>query len=108
VIELGNLDVARDFSDVRMIADAYARLLFQQSAIGGTFNVCSGRAIALRNVLELVMSLSGHRFEVKVNSNLVRSNEVRSLHGSRAKLEGVIGSLMSIPIEDTLQWMLDD
>jgi nucleoside-diphosphate-sugar epimerase len=108
VIELGNLDVARDFSDVRMIADAYARLLFAQSAIGETFNVCSGRAIALRDVLDLVMSLSGHHFEVNVNPSLVRPNEVRSLHGSRAKLEGVIGPLLSIPLEETLRWMLDD
>ena len=47
VIELGNLDVARDFSDVRTVAETYARLLETPRAIGGTFNICSGRAVSL-------------------------------------------------------------
>jgi len=108
VIELGNVDVARDFSDVRAVVDAYARLLNAPQAIGGTYNICSGRAVTLREILELVISLTGHRLEVRVNSELVRSDEVRSLSGSAAKLEGVIGKLVHIPLQDTLRWMLED
>ena len=107
IIELGNIDVARDFSDVRMVADAYARLLAAQAAIGGTFNVCSGRAVSLKDLLDLVTGISGHAFEVRVNPAFVRSNEVRSLHGSRAKIENLIGPLRRITLEETLRWMLD-
>ena len=107
VIELGNLDVARDFSDVRMIADAYVRLITTPGAVGKTFNVCSGRAVALREVVDLAVKLSGHPIEIQVNPALVRSHEVRSLHGSRAKLEATIGSLRQISLEETLSWMLE-
>lgn len=107
VIELGNIDVARDFSDVRTIADAYMRLVTAPEAIGRTFNVCSGRAVSLREVLGLVTGLSGHQFEVRVNPQFVRSNEVRSLHGSPHKIEQVIGALRHVPLEETLRWMLD-
>jgi nucleoside-diphosphate-sugar epimerase len=108
VIELGNMDVARDFSDVRTVADAYARLLASPGASGGTFNVCSGRAVTLHEVLDLVTDISGHKLEAKVNPALVRANEVRSLWGSPARLEGVIGPLRAIPLEETLRWMLDE
>lgn len=107
VLELGNLDVARDFSDVRTVVDAYARLLTAPAAIGETFNVCSGEATSLQEVIDIVTRLTEHRFEVRVNPAFVRAHEVRSLRGSRAKLERAIGPLSSVALEDTLRWMLD-
>lgn len=106
-IELGNLDVARDFSDVRAVVQIYARLLGQAEAVGGTFNVCSGRVVALRDILETVCRLSGHHLDVRVNPQFVRANEVRSLQGSQVRLERVIGRLPVIPFEETLRWMLE-
>ena len=108
VIELGNLDVARDFSDVRTVVDAYARLLDSPAAIGGTFNICSGLAVRLDEILELVASLSSHRPEVRINPALVRADEVKTLSGSSAKLEAVIGELKGIGLADTLRWMVED
>jgi nucleoside-diphosphate-sugar epimerase len=108
VIELGNLDVARDFSDVRTVAAAYAKLLTESAAIGETFNICSGLAVSLREVVQMVSELSGHPLEVKVNPAFVRANEVRTLRGSPDKLEKVIGTLDSIPLRQTLGWMLED
>ena len=108
VIELGNTDVARDFSDVRAVVDSYARLLQQPAAIGATYNVCSGEACTLRELIGLVEQLSGHRMDVRVNPAFVRPDEVRYLCGSKARLEGVIGPLAMPSLEDTLRWMLDD
>jgi nucleoside-diphosphate-sugar epimerase len=108
VIELGNLDVARDFSDVRTVVDAYARLLETPDAIGGTFNICSGEAVTLSDILDLVAKLSGHRPEVRSNPALVRADEVKVLRGSAVRLESVIGKLNGIGLADTLRWMLDD
>ena len=107
VIELGNLDVARDFSDVRSVVEAYARLLETPQAAGETFNICSGRAVSLREIIDMVSAISGHQFDVRTNPALVRANEVRILLGSANKLESVIGDLRRIPLEETLQWMLD-
>lgn len=84
-IELGNLDIARDFSDVRTVAETYAKLLSEPKAIGGTFNVCSGAAVSLHELLDIIWRLSDHRFEVRVNPAFVRHNDVRVLQGSKAK-----------------------
>ncbi len=107
-IELGNLNVARDFSDVRAVADTYARLLACPLATGGTYNICSGKAVSLSEILELVSNLTGHRFDVRVDSAFVRSDEVRILAGSSAKLERDIGPIAHFPLTETLRWMLED
>lgn len=106
-IELGNLEVARDFSDVRMVAQAYLRLLTSPAAIGRTFNVCSGTAYTLNEVLSLAREVSGRTLDVRVNPALVRDNEVKVLLGSRARLEACIGALDSFELRDTLRWMLE-
>lgn len=106
VIELGNLHVARDFSDVRMVVQAYLRLLETPAAVGQTFNVCSGKAFTLTEVLELVREVSGRNFEVRVNPAFVRDNEVKVLLGTRAKLEACVGKLDAFELRETLRWML--
>lgn len=107
-IELGNLDVARDFSDVRSVVEAYARLLEAPDAVGGLFNVCSGNARTLGVVLDLAAELTGHRMNVTVNPAFVRPDEVRTLCGSRAKLEAAIGDLAMPSFKETIAWMLAD
>lgn len=106
VIELGNLDVVRDFSDVRMVVECYRRLL-APDAPTGTFNVCSGVGHSLQDVLALMRQLTGHEIEVRVNPAFVRANEVHTLIGSRARLDAAIGVVPSIPLADTLRWMLE-
>jgi nucleoside-diphosphate-sugar epimerase len=105
VLELGNLDVERDISDVRMAVDAYTRLL-EQPQPGQTFNVCSGQGYALRDILALASSLTGHQPEVRVNPAFVRANEVKRLVGRKAALEAAIGPVHPIALADTLRWML--
>ncbi len=107
VIELGNLHVARDFSDVRSVVQLYQRLLDTPAAVGQTFNVCSGKAWTLDDVLTMVRQISGHDFEVRVNPAFVRANEVKTLLGSRAKLDAVVGMVPEIALQDTLRWMLE-
>jgi len=106
LIELGNLDVARDFSDVRTVVQYYCRLLENPAALGQTFNVCSGQAHTLDEVLAMVRTLAGYDFEVRVNPAFVRANEIKTLIGSRAKLVAAVGAEPDIPLMDTLRWML--
>lgn len=103
-IELGNLDVFRDFSDVRAVANAYRRLV-QACPAGDTVNVCSGRSHSLREVIEIVGKIAGDDIEVKVNPSFVRAHEVRSLLGSAARLRSIIGEWDSPPLRETLEWM---
>lgn len=106
-LELGNLDVFRDFSDVRAVVDAYRRLLASDSA-GQVFNICSGQGHALRDILDLMQGLTGHLPEIRVNPVFVRANEVRTLVGSNERLVARIGPMRQIPLRETLQWMLSN
>lgn len=106
VLELGNLHVVRDFSDMRSVVSADGRLLDEQFA-GQTFNVCSGTGYALEDVLAMMCDLAGYQPEIKVNMAFVRVNEVHTLIGSNAKLREAIGAQPTIALRDTLQWMLE-
>lgn len=105
-IEMGNLEVARDFSDVRTVADCYARLLEAPGAIGKTLNICSGHPYVLRDVVAMVERLAGLCFDIGVNPAFLRKSDLTTLFGSRALLEQVIGPVDMPPLEDTLLWML--
>jgi nucleoside-diphosphate-sugar epimerase len=106
LLELGNLDVVRDFSDVRSVVQSY-RLLLEAGLAGETFNICSGQGHSLLEVVQMVRELTGHDPEVRVNPAFVRASEVHRLVGSRARLDAAIGVVPSIPLRDTLQWMLE-
>lgn len=106
-IELGNIDVVREFSDVRRVVEAYARLL-EVPGSGEIFNICSGIGISLREVISVAETLTNHRIEVRMNPDYVRDNEVTELVGSCEKLEKAVGALPVYKIQDTLEWMLQD
>ena len=103
-IQLGNLDVSRDFSDVRDVVSAYVALL-ESEVHSETFNVCSGRAVALRDLLQMVGRLTGHALRVEVDSALVRKDEIASLRGSHQKLSRAVGFTPRYSLEQTLAWM---
>lgn len=104
-VELGNLDVVRDFSDVRRVAEAYVRLLTAQVP-GAVTNLCSGAGRSLRWVLDQLREISGHDLEVRVNPAFVRASEVHRLVGSSATMEAALGQLPFGDFRDTLSWML--
>jgi nucleoside-diphosphate-sugar epimerase len=105
-IALGNLAVARDFSDVRSVAAIYRRLLAASPA-GETLNVCSGRAHTLAGVIEIMSAIAGYAIEVRIDPALVRSNDVRVLVGSDEALCRAIGPVAPIALADTLRWMYE-
>jgi len=107
IIELGNLDIARDFCDVRQVAYAYRRLLETPAAIGETVNICSGSAYTLQYVLKQAAAISGHHLDVRVNPAFVRSADVKNLFGCKTKLESLISELPPITLSDTLRWMIE-
>jgi len=105
VLELGNIDVERDFSDVRMVADAYVRLLATDAA-GTVVNVCSGVGRSLRSVLEALRAITGHEPQLRVAQHLVRRAEVHRLVGSNARLRALVGELRYTDFDRLLRWMV--
>lgn len=106
-IELGNLDVEREFNDVRMVCDAYLGLL-AHGMPGQVYNVCSGRPYTLLHVMTMLGQITGHKVVVDVNPEFVRANEVHRLCGSADKLRACVGELPAYDLQSTLSWMLQD
>ena len=105
-IELGNIDVARDFSDVRDVAKIYVQLLTSEPE-GQVVNICSGVSHTLKNVLDICSELTGHNLQIEINPDFVRANEVKSLCGDTKRLETLIGKTSRHPLKTTLHWMLN-
>lgn len=104
LIELGNTDVVRDFSDVRDVARAYVRLL-QTRPVGDVFNICSGIGYSLTDILKMMANITGYSIETRVNPAYVRAGEVHRLIGSNVRLKAYAGIDTIIPLTSTLEWM---
>jgi len=107
-IELGNLDVWREFNDVRMIAEIYRELVLHIVPVGETLNVCTGKGYTIREIIKLCEQITGHHIEITVNPKFVRKNEVQALMGNNQKLHALSGGWNTRSLENTLKWMLND
>lgn len=102
IIQLGNIDVYREFNDVNYLINCYDLLLnskFQSDIV----NVCSGKIYSIREVLALMEDISSHKIEIKVNPQFVRKNEIKILKGSTTLL---FNSLKTQPKEFNLKDVL--
>jgi len=105
-LELGNIDVERDFSDVRDICEYYRKLL-EAPQTSKVVNLCSGTLTSLKDIISLSETLTNHKLEVAVNPKFVRQNEISKLCGSQRNLIAIIGGVDPKPLEDTLDWVLE-
>lgn len=109
-IELGNLNIEREFNDVHMICDAYLHLLeFGNS--NEIYNVCSGQARSLQFVMDMLKNITGQNIDIRINPDFVRASEVHRMVGNPLKFQHLLTSnsiTLHIPaLEDTLKKMLD-
>jgi nucleoside-diphosphate-sugar epimerase len=107
MIELGNMDVWREFNDVRDVVHAYRKLI-EAAPVGQTVNVCSSNLVSLRDALALATELTGENIEARVNPVFVRANEVLTLGGDTALLKKFVPDWQPRPLRETLAWMLED
>ena len=105
-VAVGNVDVVRDLSVVRDVVRAY-RLLVERGEAGVAYNVCSGRGVSVREVAEVMLSMSDAPLELVVDPELVRPVDVPRLVGSPARLRAATGWGAEIPLETTLRDVLD-
>ncbi|WP_462429871.1 NAD-dependent epimerase/dehydratase family protein [Bilophila wadsworthia] len=105
-IELGNINVTREFGDVRDVTSWYVRLA-EAKAPWGPFNICSGIGYTLNQVINILHTLTGHRPEICINPKFIRANEVHTLIGSPTKLTQCIGDIFPKGLINTLRWMLE-
>ncbi|MEM9566579.1 MAG: GDP-mannose 4,6-dehydratase [Actinomycetota bacterium] len=103
----GDLSPERDLTDVRDVVRAY-RLLAETGEAGQTYNVCSGRAVAMHTVLDTLLALSPAPIRPEVDPARLRPVEVPALRGSPDKLAEATGWAPGIELDQTLREVLDD
>lgn len=114
VIELGNINVSRDFCDVRDIVGWLVELVKQASCYTNvtqlnavsTYNLSSGAPTKLQGLLGELSSLSGVKPEIQQLKALMRANETESLWGDNAKVIDQTGRSLRYSLPQTLAWML--
>lgn len=107
VVEVGNLDAERDWTDVRDIVRAY-RLALEKGEPGEVYNLGSGRATSVRRLLEMLVELSGLQVEIRQAPSRLRLLEVPRLVADPTRFRELTGWRAEIPLEqtlrETLQW----
>lgn len=105
-IELGNLNVRREFNDVRFVTESYIRLL-EAEVENTTVNICTGKAYSLQDIFDELQTLTNHQMRISVNPEFVRANEIEELYGDPSLLESLIGPLPEFKLQSTLKTMLE-
>ena len=103
-INLGNLDLFRDFSDVRRVVEVYARLV-SRPVEHAIVNICSGRTVHLASIIGLLKEISGHSIDVIKDPALMRPGEPHVIQGSVARLHSMFEDLPNPDFRETLRSM---
>ena len=106
VIYVGNLSAKRDFTDVRDVVKAYA-LLVEHGRRGETYNVGTGHAIAISQILDEIVAMSDTAIEVKVDENKLRPVDVPIIEPDIDKIKSEVGWQPVISLEQTLKETLE-
>ena len=105
VLHLGNINVGRDFSDVRDIAGYYVQLMTNK--FEGIINLCSGCKYMISDVIALCSHITGHDITVESLDCFKRDNEVNVIYGSTDRMRAVFEDRRMYGMRSTLSWMLD-
>jgi GDP-4-dehydro-6-deoxy-D-mannose reductase len=105
-LEVGNLESVRDFTDVRDAVRA-CRLVANRQFSGEVFHICSGRGIAISEVVDELLDLSRCEISVEIDRARMRRSDIPWLVGDPSKIEAATGWRAEIPLRQTLSDLLD-
>ena len=104
-VAVGDIDVTRDFTDVRDVVHAYFAL-FASGASGEVYNVCSGRDRSIRSLLDRLAELAGVAITIEQDRARLRRAEQRRVCGDPAKITRTTGWVANTPLDESLAAML--
>ena len=100
-MRVGNLDARRDMTDVRDVVEAY-HLLMDGAKPGRPYNICSGRAWKIGDLLEELLHFARVPITVSVDAHRLRPNDVPVIQGDASRIRADLGWAPRIPVEQTL------
>jgi GDP-4-dehydro-6-deoxy-D-mannose reductase len=106
IIQTGNLSARRDFTDVRDIVKAYL-LLIERGKRGEIYNVGSGKAISMREVLDIILSLSMEKITIAQDDSRLRPSDIPVIEANVSRLNELTNWKPEILLQDTLSDMLN-
>jgi GDP-4-dehydro-6-deoxy-D-mannose reductase len=106
VMMVGNLEARRDFTDVRDTVRAY-HISLEKCTPGEVYNICSGRAWSIREMLDLLLDMASIKVEVRQDPARMRPSDVELLIGDNTRLREATGWEPTIPFEQTMRDLLD-
>jgi nucleoside-diphosphate-sugar epimerase len=104
VIKLGNINVRREFNDVRFVTSVYLSLI-QEKLAHSEYNICSGSAYTISNILEVLGEIVGRTPRIQIDESLKRSGDVPVVFGDPTRLHSVSKFFPRFRLKDTLMWM---
>jgi len=104
-IELGNINVKREFNDVRDVCKIYCKLI-QRIKFSTTMNICSGISYSIKDIIKICEQITSHSMKIKVNPKLIREKEVSNIVGDPKKMHSLLGNHQFRKLENTLKFML--
>ena len=109
-VRVGNLNVTRDFTDVRDVVRAYL-ILLKKGSNGSVYNICSGQEISLKNILPMLRQIANIDFSIEVCTDLYRDAEQVRVFGSFNKIKKDLGWFPKIlfkrSLEDVYNYWVD-
>lgn len=106
ILRVGNLNVRRDYTDVRDMVRAYW-LLTQKGHPGEVYNICSGRSLTIQQIMEILIGMSSSRIEPRVENERLRPSDAPYIVGDNSRFCDLTGWKAEIPMETTLRDILD-
>lgn len=104
-VSVGNLDVSRDYTDVRDAVKGYVQIA-QKALPGSVYNLCSGKSYNLRELLNILITLSTSDITTKVDPNKFRPSDLPLMQGDNTKIKHEINWEPKIDIYKTLEDLL--
>ena len=105
-LELGNLEVFREYNSIDFVCDVYHKLLLS-SVISQTVNIASGNTHSLKEIIAKFEEQSNHKIEVTINPLFVRKDEIKTLKGNTSKLKTMITFDTNYSIDNTVASFLN-
>lgn len=105
-MKIGSLDSGRDFVDIRDAVKAITELL-SYGTVGEVYHICSGKAVKIQEMLDMLLELAGVEIEVTVDQSLLRPTLMPLLYGSHKKVSDLTGWQPAIALKNTVKDTLD-
>ncbi len=107
VLLVGNLEAVRDFCHVKDMVRGYS-LALEKGEGGATYNICSGRGLSIRQVLDMLLEMTDAPIEVRQDPDRLRPSDITTLVGDCSRFRKATGWKPEIPFEQALRELLDD